>query len=215
MLAAVDPGPSGHGVSHAPGMARSAAARLRTSARDLRIARYRRKLERRSSHVSIASDVSISRSAAIDISGEADRLVLGPRTQLTAGVVLAPMLGSIVLDENVYVGPYAVLYGPGGLYIGKRVLIGPHVTIVAGNHRFDDASTPYIAGQGSEGLGIHIGDGCWIGSGAVICDGVTVGEGAVVGAGAVVTRDVEPMTVVVGSPARFLRRRGETAPPKT
>jgi acetyltransferase-like isoleucine patch superfamily enzyme len=49
--------------------------------------------------------------------------------------------------------------------------------------------------------------GASIGSGAVILGNVTIGEGALVGAGAVVTRDVEPNTVVVGNPARFLRMR--------
>src|SRR5690242_7223642 len=49
--------------------------------------------------------------------------------------------------------------------------------------------------------------GASIGSGAVILGGLKVGENALVGAGAVVTRDVEPGTVVVGNPARFLRKR--------
>ncbi len=49
--------------------------------------------------------------------------------------------------------------------------------------------------------------GASIGSGAVILGGVTVGAGALVGAGAVVTRDVPPGAVVVGNPARVLRKR--------
>jgi acetyltransferase-like isoleucine patch superfamily enzyme len=35
--------------------------------------------------------------------------------------------------------------------------------------------------------------------------GVTIGDGAVVGACSLVTRNVQPWTVVAGSPARFLR----------
>ena len=45
-----------------------------------------------------------------------------------------------------------------------------------------------------------------IGSGAVILAGVTIGEGAIVGAGSVVTKDVPDWTIVVGNPARILRK---------
>lgn len=46
-----------------------------------------------------------------------------------------------------------------------------------------------------------------IGSNATILCGVTIGEGALVGAGAVVTKDVPPDTIVIGNPARILRKR--------
>jgi UDP-2-acetamido-3-amino-2,3-dideoxy-glucuronate N-acetyltransferase len=46
-----------------------------------------------------------------------------------------------------------------------------------------------------------------IGSNATIMCGVTIGEGALVGAGAVVTKDVPPNTIVVGNPAKILRKR--------
>jgi acetyltransferase-like isoleucine patch superfamily enzyme len=49
--------------------------------------------------------------------------------------------------------------------------------------------------------------GASIGSGAVILAGVTIGANALVGAGAVVTRDVPPNCIVVGNPARILRKR--------
>ena len=52
-----------------------------------------------------------------------------------------------------------------------------------------------------------IGHDTWIGHGAIVKPEVTVGLGAIVGAGAVVTRDVAPWTIVVGNPARPLRRR--------
>jgi acetyltransferase-like isoleucine patch superfamily enzyme len=49
--------------------------------------------------------------------------------------------------------------------------------------------------------------GACIGSNATIMCGVTIGEGALVGAGAMVTKDVDPHTIVVGNPAKFLRMR--------
>ena len=53
--------------------------------------------------------------------------------------------------------------------------------------------------------------GASIGSGSTILCGVEIGEGAIVGAGSVVTQDVLPGTIVVGNPARVLRRIEEQA----
>lgn len=36
--------------------------------------------------------------------------------------------------------------------------------------------------------------------------GVRIGYGAIVGAGSVVTKDVPPMTVVAGNPAKFIKK---------
>lgn len=52
-----------------------------------------------------------------------------------------------------------------------------------------------------------IGHDTWIGAGAMIKPEVTLGHGAVVAAGAVVTKDVDPYTVVAGTPAKTLRFR--------
>lgn len=53
----------------------------------------------------------------------------------------------------------------------------------------------------------HIGHDTWIGAGAMIKPEITLGHGAVVAAGAVVTKDVDPYTIVAGTPAKPLRLR--------
>ncbi len=53
----------------------------------------------------------------------------------------------------------------------------------------------------------HIGHDTWIGAGAMIKPEVTLGHGAVVASGAVVTKDVDPYTIVAGTPAKVLRLR--------
>ena len=54
--------------------------------------------------------------------------------------------------------------------------------------------------------GVTIEDGAHIGIGSIIMPGVTVGQGAIVGAGAVVTKDVPSYSVVVGVPAKVIKR---------
>ena len=53
----------------------------------------------------------------------------------------------------------------------------------------------------------HIGHDTWIGAGAMIKPEVKLSDGAVVAAGAVVTKDVDPYTIVAGTPAKPLRLR--------
>jgi len=53
----------------------------------------------------------------------------------------------------------------------------------------------------------RVGHDVWIGMDAVIGRGVTIGHGAVIGARSIVTKDVEPYSIVVGSPAKHIRYR--------
>jgi acetyltransferase-like isoleucine patch superfamily enzyme len=48
--------------------------------------------------------------------------------------------------------------------------------------------------------------GAWITPGCIILAGVTIGENSIVGAGSVVVKDVEPYTIVGGSPAKLIKR---------
>jgi maltose O-acetyltransferase len=83
-----------------------------------------------------------------------------------------------------------------GLAIGNNVSVSPEVMILAGSHdvhapRFND-----VAGF------VAIEDHVWIGARAIVLPGVTLGRGAVVAAGSVVTKNVAPMTIVAGVPAK-------------
>lgn len=52
-----------------------------------------------------------------------------------------------------------------------------------------------------------IGNDVWIGEAAIIKQGVSIGHGAVVGMGSIVTKDVLPYSIVVGNPAKEIRKR--------
>lgn len=52
-----------------------------------------------------------------------------------------------------------------------------------------------------------IGNDVWIGQNAVILPGVHIGDGAIIGANSIVGKNVSPYTIVVGNPAKEIRKR--------
>lgn len=52
-----------------------------------------------------------------------------------------------------------------------------------------------------------IGNDVWIGQNAVVLPGVHISDGAIIGANSVVGCDVAPYTIVIGNPAKELRKR--------
>lgn len=59
----------------------------------------------------------------------------------------------------------------------------------------------------SDCIRTHVGSDVWVGANTVILKGCKIGDGAIIGAGSVVVKDVEPYAIVVGNPARELRKR--------
>jgi len=114
--------------------------------------------------------------------------------------------GLMTIGDGTWIGQGCFLHSAADLTIGRAVGIGPKVTILTSEHEAKDRRLP-VPHTPIEFAPVTLEDGCDIGAGSIILPGVTIGRGAIVGAGAVVTRDVEPLTVVAGVPARVLRRR--------
>jgi UDP-2-acetamido-3-amino-2,3-dideoxy-glucuronate N-acetyltransferase len=94
-----------------------------------------------------------------------------------------------------------------GVEVEDNVFIGHGVTFI--NDRYPRAVNALGEPQGSRDWKVVptiVRCGASIGSGSTILCGVEIGRDAIVGAGSVVTRDVTAGTIVVGNPARFLRR---------
>ena len=132
---------------------------------------------------------------------------LGNNVALNRLSMLAADRGRITMGDNVFLGDFSIISGDDGeVVIGNNVLIASGVVIQAADHRIERTDIP-IMDQGHVPGRIVIEDDVWIASNAVITSNVTIGKGAVVGAGAVVTRDVPPMAVVGGVPAKIIRMR--------
>jgi acetyltransferase-like isoleucine patch superfamily enzyme len=107
----------------------------------------------------------------------------------------------IEIGSDSTIGFDAVLDGRGGIRIGQHVNFSSEVALWTMQHDPDDPDFATTSGP------IVIEDYVWVSFRATILPNVTIGRGAVVSAGAVVTKDVPPMAVVGGIPAKVLRQR--------
>ena len=84
--------------------------------------------------------------------------------------------------------------------------VNPHLVSIGDNTVIGERAHIITHGPIKAGP-VEIGRNVFIGYGALILPRVRVGDGAIIGAGSVVTRDVEPMTIVAGNPAKPIGRR--------
>lgn len=106
---------------------------------------------------------------------------------------------NIHIGKNVTIMPYFKCMSAGRVYMEDDVRIALDVKVITNNHDFYDRDILTVEA-------VRIGKNAWIGAGATILPGVTIGENAIVGAGSVVTKDVEANTIVVGNPAKPIKK---------
>jgi acetyltransferase-like isoleucine patch superfamily enzyme len=112
----------------------------------------------------------------------------------------------LVLGKGVFVGIRCVISAHYRVELKDNVLLGPNVLIVDAHHRYEDITVPIRKAGMTEKSFVVVEEEAWIGMNSCIFRGVTVGRHSVVGANSVVNTDVPPYTVVVGNPARVVRR---------
>jgi acetyltransferase-like isoleucine patch superfamily enzyme len=118
---------------------------------------------------------------------------------------------NISVGNDVFIGRRAMfLAAEKKIIIGNKVLFGPGVTIVTGDHNFSKIGSFMIDNRvkepGDDEV-VIIEDDVWIGANVTILKGVTIGRGSIIAAGALVFRSIPPYTIYGGVPAKKLRNR--------
>jgi acetyltransferase-like isoleucine patch superfamily enzyme len=108
----------------------------------------------------------------------------------------------ISIGKNSVINSYCLLDGRHHpIKIGNNVDIGRETAILTLGHDPNDDN--HIV----KGAPVVVEDYAWIAIRVIILPGVTIGKGAVIAAGSVVTKDVRPMDIVAGNPARKIGTR--------
>ena len=101
------------------------------------------------------------------------------------------------IGKNVKISRNAVLdrsKNPKGIHIGDNCMLTGFVTMLAHDHVRNILTHTYL------------GNNVFVGGNAFIMPGVKVGDHVVIGSCSVVTKDVPSHCMVVGNPARIIRR---------
>ncbi|RJS45404.1 acyltransferase [Nocardioides cavernaquae] len=113
--------------------------------------------------------------------------------------------GKIYIHDNVAIGQSFHITAMGDLHIGEGTVISGFVMVTDIDHEYRDVDRPVL-----EQEYIHrrtdIGENCFVGMGARLQAGTTLGRGCIVGANAVVRGDFPDHCVIVGAPARIVKR---------
>ena len=161
-------------------------------------------------HISIGANSSIGPHAVIyyDVEiGENTLIGDGASIREKCKIGHSSVIGRYVtLNYSVYVGNHVKIMDHS--WMAGKMNIGNHVFISGGVLTSNDN---YMGASGYNDESIQgpvIEDGAKIGAGANLLPGVRIGKNAIVAAGSVVTKNVDPESLVMGTPARLIRRIG-------
>jgi acetyltransferase-like isoleucine patch superfamily enzyme len=148
-----------------------------------------------------------------------DRSVLISDSRYTALGVRSPViLRTLMPGAHLRIGDDvglsgAVICAALAVAIGNGCLVGADVMIFDNDfHPVEHPARRYSTqDDASQFAPVVIERNVFIGARSIICKGVTIGQNSVIGAGSVVTRSVPENSVYAGSPAKFIRKLGQSS----
>lgn len=112
----------------------------------------------------------------------------------------------ILIGDNSYIGRFSFFSNGALIRLGDYCLVGPGCRFLGADHVFSDPFRPYISTGVTDDGQILVGANCWLGADVTLLGSLTIGHGSVIGACALVSSDVLPFSLVIGRPARVVKR---------
>lgn len=113
--------------------------------------------------------------------------------------------GKLIIGNHVAIGRFSQIYALQSIIIEDGVLMAENTFISDNTHTFTDITTP-VRDQDIKPLGnVVIGSGTWIGRNVVV-NGCKIGRNCIIGAYTFLKKDIPDYCVVVGNPARIVKR---------
>jgi len=109
-----------------------------------------------------------------------------------------------ILGNNVNMNGLEIS-GNGQVIIGDNFHCGRNCLLITQNHNYNGTKIPYDETYITKEIMIE--DNVWFGHNVIIIGSFKIGEGAIIQAGAVVVKDVEPLSIVGGNPAKAFSQR--------
>lgn len=119
---------------------------------------------------------------------------------------------TMIIGYNVQINDSVHICSMRNVTIGNNVLVAGKVYISDNSHgcykgTTEDSSPEVIPVKRTYHIApVVIEDNVWIGEGVIVLPGVTIGKGAIIGANSVVNKNIEAYTIVVGQPARVIKK---------
>lgn len=113
---------------------------------------------------------------------------------------------AIDIGSNCFVGRGNFFSSGNKISIGDYCLTTIGCKFICSTHFIDNPLLPYITTGTTSDESIRVGPNCFFGSGSTVLGNITIGHGSVIGANAVVLKDVPAFSIVVGNPAKIVRR---------
>jgi len=125
--------------------------------------------------------------------------MVGPNTKILNNTLKR---NQITIGNNCVINPGCLLDGRVG-----TITIHDNVDIARGTWIFTLEHDPHSDYHAAKYGNVVIEESVWIASRVTILPGVTIGRGSVIAAGAVVTKDIPPMCIAGGVPAKVIGER--------